>query len=255
MSFIRFIAFSDVHMPRYFPLIVASINSLLSFRPDIILLAGDIVEQGDIEGYENIRFFLRKKYGDETPIISIYGNEEHVDKQDLFKTRYKDVIWLDDSFWQSMINGSRVCIYGSRGSLEKLTTWQQKNMPYLKEIYEKRIYIARENLMKLRSSCDLLIFLLHYTPTFITARGEPENILKYMGHRGYEKVITETRPDLVIHGHSHGSKELYTKLGFSHIINVAVPASQSVFAGILRKEENSASLELLSPPTLRKLYK
>lgn len=248
-SLIRFIAFSDVHVPRYLPLVVSSVNSLVGFRPDIVFLAGDIVDRGDVGSFESVRIFLRSKFGD-VVIVSVFGNEEYLDRQDVFRNRYRDVVWLDDSSLEISVNSVRLCVYGSRGSLERLTQWQSRNAPYLRELYEKRISMARENLSRLRGVCDVLVFLLHYAPTFLTTRGEPEAVQKFLGHRGYEKVILETGPDLVIHGHSHGSREPLARLGRSYILNVAVPAVGSVVAGVLRREA-SVSLEIVSPTLVR----
>ncbi len=242
----RFLSFGDSHVPRYFSLVVSSVNSLVGFRPDIVLLAGDIVDRGDIRGFDFVRSFLRGKYGADVPIISVFGNEEYMDRQDLFRERYKDIVWLDDSYWITDLDCCRVCVYGSRGSLERLTPWQSRNASFLKDLYEKRIYLARENLLKIRGSCDISILLMHYSPTYLTLEGEPENIYRYLGHRGYEKVILETKPDLVIHAHAHNSKKWFAKLDSSYILNVSVPAVKSVVAGFLRKSFNGLSLEIIT---------
>ncbi|MEM4484845.1 MAG: metallophosphoesterase [Sulfolobales archaeon] len=248
MHVLRFLAFGDVHVPRYFPVFVSSVNSLVGFRPDIILLAGDIVDRGDVRGFDLVRRFLRSKYGS-TPIVSVFGNEEYTEMHDEFRKRYSDIIWLDDSSWYHDINGVRLCVFGSRGSLEKLTPWQSRSAPHLRDVYEWRIENAKSILSSLRASCYYLILLLHYAPTYLTLRGEPESIYKFLGHRGFERVIMETRPDLVLHAHSHGSRVLRARIGASNIFNVSIPAVGSVTAGIIRKnlEESDPDIEIISP--------
>lgn len=254
MFYLRFVALGDVHVPRYFPLVVSSVNSLIGFKPDIILLAGDIVDRGDVSGFDFVRSFLRAKYPD-TPIVSVFGNEEYSEREVEFVEKYRDVVWLDDSSWVFEAGTLRVCVCGSRGSLERLTPWQSKNAPYLRDVYEKRIVVLRECLLNLRSSCDLLILLMHYSPTYLTLRGEPESVYKYLAHRGFERVILETRPDLVVHAHSHNSKNTFVRLGASLIINVSVPALGSVFAGVVRKSNRDSDydLEIIAPQNV-KLY-
>ncbi|MGC9148347.1 MAG: metallophosphoesterase family protein [Sulfolobales archaeon] len=243
---LKFLAFGDSHVPRYFSLVVSSVNSLVGFRPDIVLLAGDIVDRGDVSGFEFVRSFLRSKYGSEVPILSVFGNEEYMDRQSIFRERYRDIIWLDDSCWVGNLSCCKLCVYGSRGSLEKLTPWQSRNASFLKDLYEKRIYLARENLLKLRRECDIVILLMHYSPTYLTLEGEPENIYKFLGHRGYEKIIYETKPDLVIHAHSHNSKKWFAKINSSYVINVSVPAVKSVIAGLIRRFSGEISLEIIT---------
>lgn len=224
---IKMIAVSDVHAPRYFPLMSSSINSLLGFKPDLVLLGGDIVEKGNVGSFDIVRRFLRNKYGD-VDIVSIFGNEEYFDRIGDFKTRYKDVIWLDDSYVELVKNGLKICIYGSRGSLEKLTSWQSRNMPQLKEIYRRRLVNIKNELKSLKNRCDITILLMHYSPTYQTLKGEPLNIYPYLGHRGFEKVIAEAKPDLVLHGHAHGSLKHEAYISGVPVFNIALPAVKSV---------------------------
>lgn len=220
---IEIMAVSDVHSPRYLPLLISSIKSLLGYRPDLILFAGDMIDKGDVGSMKPLRDFIASRFPG-APVVSVFGNEEYLEKIGLLKRSYTDIAWLDDQGWAVAINGARVCIYGTRGSLEKLTSWQRRNMPYLAEVFEKRLSTARQALAELRRSCELLILLMHYSPTTRTLRGEPVATYPYLCHRGFEAVIGETRPDLVIHGHAHASTAHFAEINGVPVFNVALPA-------------------------------
>lgn len=220
---IEIMAVSDAHSPRYLPLLISSIKSLLGYRPDLILFAGDMIDKGDVGSMKPLRDFIASRFPG-TPVVSVFGNEEYLEKIELLRKSYADIAWLDDQSWASTINGARVCVYGTRGSLERLTSWQRRNMPHLAEVFEKRLTTARQHLSELRRSCEILILLMHYSPTTRTLKGEPVATYPYLCHRGFEAVISETRPDLVVHGHAHASTAHFAEISGVPVFNVALPA-------------------------------
>lgn len=224
---IEILAISDVHSPRYLPLVISSLKSLLGYKPDLILFGGDMIDKGDVGSLKPLRDFIVSRFPG-APIVAVFGNEEYVEKIPVLRDMYRDIAWLDDETWIGEIGGTRVCVYGTRGSLEKPTNWQRRNMPNITEIFERRIRIAMENLARLKKECNLVVLLMHYAPTTKTIKGEPESIYPYLCHRGYETVIAETRPHLVIHGHSHASKVHSAEIDGVQIYNVAIPAVKDV---------------------------
>jgi len=224
---IEILAISDVHSPRYLPLVISSLKSLLGYKPDLILFGGDMIDKGDVGALKPLRDFIASRFSG-APIVAVFGNEEYVEKIPVLMGMYRDIAWLDDETWIGEIGGVRICVYGTRGSLEKPTNWQRRYMPNITEIFEKRIRIAMENLARLRRECNLVVLLMHYAPTTKTLKGEPESIYPYLCHRGYETVIAETRPHLVIHGHSHASTVHAAEIDGIHIYNVAIPAVKGV---------------------------
>ena len=226
MVSIEIMAVSDVHSPRFLPLLISSVKSMLNYKPDLVLMGGDMIDKGDVGSMKPLRDFLYSRFPG-APLISVFGNEEYVEKIQVLRSIYKDIVWLDDEVWEGSVNGVGLCIYGTRGSLERLTSWQRRNLPQLAEIFEKRVRNTLETLTRLRGGCDVLILLMHYAPTTKTLKGEPESAYPYLCHRGYESVILSAKPDLVIHGHAHASVIHQSEVGGVPVFNVAIPAVKS----------------------------
>jgi len=214
---------SDVHSPRYLPLLVSSLKSLLNYRPDLILFGGDMIDKGDVGSLKPLVDFILTRFPG-TPIVSVFGNEEYVEREGALRQMYRGIAWLDDEAWEGHVMGIRVCIYGTRGSLERPTNWQRRNIQGIEEIFEKRISRAQGALAELRKRCSVVILLMHYAPTAKTLKGEPLSTYPYLCHRGFERVIVNAKPDLVIHGHSHASTVHTAEIGSVPVFNVAIPA-------------------------------
>ncbi len=211
-------ATADIHSPKYLDHLKEAVKRV-TVRPDIIMLAGDLINKGNMRWYsptiEAISQLECRR------IFAIFGNEEYEETHDRLKDEFSDIItFLDDESVKLEINGLSLGIVGSKGSLEQPTTWQEKHMPGIKEVYEARIKKVRKLLQEL--DADIKILLMHYAPTFKTLYGEFRSIWPQLGHRGYEKVIEVTRPDLVIHAHAHnGSKK--ANLWNVDVVNVSFP--------------------------------
>ena len=52
----------------------------------------------------------------------------------------------------------------------------------------------------------MLVLLMHYAPTYLTLEGENAKRFPDMGSRSFEEILESRRPDLVLHGHTHGGK-------------------------------------------------
>lgn len=220
-------AVSDVHSPRYLPLLISSLKSLLNYRPDIILFGGDMIDKGDVGSLKPLVDFISARLPG-VPIVSVFGNEEYVEREGALRQMYRGIAWLNDESWEGDVGGVRICVYGTRGSLERPTSWQRRNLQGIEGVFEKRISRAHEALSELRKRCSVLILLMHYAPTAKTLKGEPPSTYPYLCHRGFERVIASTRPDLVIHGHSHASTVHTAEVEGVPVFNVAIPAVKGV---------------------------
>jgi len=242
---LNILAFSDVHAPRYLPLFIASLNSILNYAPDIIIMAGDIIDHGRANALLNVINPLTKKFLN-IPIIAVFGNEEYFDIEEKLINDYTQVTWLNDSLLTLTIKDLKICIVGSRGVLEKPTPWQRKNIEGIEYIYKRRIEILKNLLTKAKQKCEVVILVTHYAPTFVTVRGEPFPTYPYLGSRSLEKVIRETQIDLAIHGHAHNSHVLEASFGVTKVYNVALPARKDLtkieFHKILSKEKSQQGL-------------
>lgn len=213
----RILGTSDIHAPVFLKELKRASNECGS--ADLILLAGDIVDRGRIEYYGEVVDELSKTGGE---IVAVFGNDEFDDLKDELRQTLPKVRFLDDESLLITINGVKLGIVGSRGSLELPTVWQRKRIPDIERIYERRIKAVGEMLRDLRGRADLILLVTHYATTTKTLRGENPRVWRYLGHRGYENYFREGLVDIAIHGHSHnGSK--YSIVGKTVIYNVAFP--------------------------------
>ncbi len=165
---------------------------------DLLLLAGDITDSSDINGYGTVLNAIRKH--SDVPIVAAFGNDEYEQDRPTFRERY-DIMFLDDEKADIDVDGHTVRIVGTTGVLDRPTWWQRNNVPGIYETYRKRVGTIVSLLD--RSGCDVLILLSHYATTYRTLRGEKERAHPEMGSRAMESVLLDKRPDLSIHAHAH----------------------------------------------------
>lgn len=227
VSIVKLLAFGDVHGVQYLGVLRASLRSMLPEELHAILLAGDIIDRGDASGMDLVLREITSRFK-EVPIVSVFGNDEYHELEGYLVKNFSYVIWLNDSVTVLKSGDVTVGIVGSRGSLDKLTYWQSKNMPQLETIYRRRISVLRKLLEEVSRVSDFTILLTHYAPTYHTIKGEPEKIYPYMGCRRLEEVIRETKPDLAVHAHAHNATVTEAVIGLTRVYNVSLPAKKGV---------------------------
>lgn len=214
---------SDVHSPLYLREFLSTMG-LRVRDSSLFLLAGDMVLHSRVSQYEPILRSLQRAFSGK--VVATLGNEENDSvKASLFRT-YPDLMWLDDSEVTVEVEGRRVRIVGTRGSLAQPTSWQREHIPDISKTYAERVVLIRE-LLKRKSDDDLVVLLSHYAPVRATTRGEAESVLPVVMDERMEGVVEETHPDIVIHGHAHNAKKLYAEIGTTRVFNVAFPAKRS----------------------------
>lgn len=224
-------ATADVHSPRRFDVFLKAVDDLeaLEARPQLFLIAGDMIHRGGIEEYEKV---YNAMFGKITcPIVACFGNNEFTEKRDELKQRFRTIRFLDD---QTINIGVRipgamrelvVGVVGTTGSLETPTPWQRANMPNIERTYVERVSMVERHLSYMRA--DFKILLMHYSPTYRTLEGENPRFYSSMGWNVYENVIIRQKPDLVIHGHSHrGTKRAW--VNSVPVFNVSLPLNGKI---------------------------
>ncbi|MFW9953000.1 MAG: metallophosphoesterase [Candidatus Thorarchaeota archaeon] len=219
----KIFAIGDIHYPRYAKEFQSAISSLDT--PDLFLLAGDIVDRGSADEFPKVLDIIENELGDSFPIVSCFGNEEYSEVRgrilQLVNPRIKI---LDEKSAIVSINGARIGIVGTQGSLDKPTNWQRKNMPGIKDTFGRRADRAETLLLRLSNKTDYRILLMHYSPCIETCEGENKRDFAWLGSRKFYTVISNVSPDLVIHGHVHNSKVHEARIGTTLVRNVALPA-------------------------------
>jgi len=199
-------ATSDVHSPRNFEFFVKSIDNI-NLKPDLFLLAGDMIDRGDVEEYSKINNALFGKFN--CPIVACFGNSEFgKETTDKIKERYTEIKFLEEERIVLDINEKKVGIVGTKGSLDRPTYWQSRNLPDIENEYRMRVEKVRKLLAELK--CDIKILLIHYAPTYKILEGENAYAYPELGSEKFEEVLLEQKPDLVVCGHAHrGRKQVW----------------------------------------------
>lgn len=194
-------------------------------EPDLFLLAGDITVYSRTEDYEIFLDLIKRKKW-KCPIIGVFGNREFEEDFDkIKKTCGRRIKFLNDEKMNIKIKGKNIGIVGTRGSLDVPTWWQSHNIPGIRDVYSERIEKVRDLLKELKG--DIRILLMHYAPTYKTLKGENPRAYGGLGSERFEKVILETRPDLVIHGHAHYGIPL-AFVNSIPVFNVALPVNEKI---------------------------
>jgi Icc-related predicted phosphoesterase len=215
-------ATSDVHMPRNYEAFVLALQKL-TVRPDLFLLAGDMVHRGELQEYDKLfNAFFGKIF---CPIVACFGNNEFQEIREKVKERYQNVKFLDDSSTVLEIGKKLVGIFGSTGSLETPTPWQKANIPNVENLFKARIMLAENQLQ--RMLVHFKILLLHYAPTYKTLEGESPRFYSSMGNIAFENVLLRQKPNLVVHGHSvRGTKQAW--VDSVPVFNVSFPLNREI---------------------------
>jgi Icc-related predicted phosphoesterase len=215
-------ATSDLHLPKHYDEFMHALERMKK-RPDIFLIAGDVVYQSDVNEYEKFYNLIFGKFS--CPIFACFGNNEFGKFREEVKSKYRDIKFLDDEGGMVSVAGKTVGIFGTTGSLESPTPWQIANIPNIENTYKQRVDIVDNALRRMQT--DLKILLMHYTPTFKTLEGENPRFFPNLGSRVYENVINSRRPTMVLHGHSHrGLKQAW--IDTVPVFNVSFPVNKEI---------------------------
>lgn len=217
----RILATADIHSPKYLKKFERLLNTYKQEieKIDIVLIAGDLMEKGDLNGLKHLVEVIRKFTN--VPIYACPGNEDYDESIEKAKNLIKDVKWLIDEKIEIEISNHMISIIGSKGVLDRPTFWQAKHIKNIREIYEKRLQLLINLISKLEDS-KINILLLHYAPTYATLEGENRKIWCFLGTSRLERYIAEKKM-VVIHGHAHKSCKRVVKLGRSIVVNASFP--------------------------------
>jgi Icc-related predicted phosphoesterase len=224
---LRLLAVADVHSPKY----VSEFKSALSDLepPDAFLFAGDMIFRGQVTEYIHVLDIVEQQLGTDFPIIACFGNEEYNEvRDDIIDLTEERMLFLDEKSTILELKGLEYGIVGTQGSLDKATTWQRRNIPSWKGVFERRAKRAAALLKKMEDEVDRTILLMHYSPCLETCEGEEDKAFSWLGSRKFYRVILEHQPDLVVHGHVHNSTRHAVQIGPTLVRNVAFPAVGAV---------------------------
>ena len=216
-------ATSDVHSPRFYEDFVRALDGV-TVQPDLFLLAGDMIERGQLDEYSKVynAFFGKFK----CPIIACFGNNEFIpDVRTQIKSKFTDIKFLDGEATEFRIDYQSVSVVGTIGSLDIPTNWQRANIPDIDRVYQERIDTVDRLLHRMMS--HIRIVLMHYAPTFKTLVGENPRVYGGLGSQRFENVLVTRRPTLVIHGHTHRGVK-FAWVDSVPVFNVSFPVNREI---------------------------
>lgn len=217
-------ASSDIHSPRHLELFKKALEESRC-DPDVFVLAGDIVERNNIAEYGRVLSLLKTRHPG-TPIVAVFGNEEYRGFEKEYMEKYRDVVFLNDSYRILEARGSRLVVVGSRGALDKPTKWQEKNLPGLARYYSELPARLSELLSEASSTHLPILLVTHYGVTHRNLIGENPAVYPYLASVKMEEVIVRHSGLLkaVIHGHAHNGAVESVEVSGVKVYNVALPA-------------------------------
>lgn len=214
----------DVHSPKYLSTFATALNNLTNEDSvEAIVFVGDIVEGNYIEGVRPVIELTRRKL-QKAKIIMVFGNEEYRGHEELYVEKFSEVIWLNDSEAVLELSKATVGIIGTRGALNKLTTWQMRNAPWLNKYYRDLPNKIKDLAKGLRKKCNYVILASHYGVTRRTLVGEDARSWPYLTSSLMEALISRDLFDLVVHAHVHRGEVERTLINGVYVYNVSLQA-------------------------------
>ncbi len=212
-------ATGDIHSPRYLNLLSHALKSWSGGEPCMVLLAGDLVERGRAHAFSPAFRLLRERF-DSSVFVGVFGNEDW-EREEMARL-YREVVWLDDSVYTGDCGGSSVAVVGSTGSLDRLTAWQRRNMPWLADVFRRRPRVLEGLVREARREADYVILLTHYGVARATVEGEDPKIHPYLYSSSMERMLSRARPDAAVHAHAHNGRP-YAIVHGVPVYNVSLP--------------------------------
>ncbi len=226
ISHIGIAAVSDAHLPKYLDLFREAVANFDFSNIDLLILAGDMVLKGRIVEYSTVLSIIRSRYSG--PIYAVFGNEEYQEQEEELRTKYREITWLNDSYAGVEVKGVKLGVVGSRGVLDRPTSWQARNIPGIAIKYAERVEKLRELLTMAKRENNYVILVTHYAVACDTLKGENPRIWKYLGSARLKNVVKQVKPNVVIHGHAHNSSNPQARIDGVKVYNVALPATKQI---------------------------
>lgn len=209
-------AVADIHSPRYLSEFKKALEKCE--RPDVFLLAGDMIDVGKIEEYSHISGAIIDRFGEELHVVACFGNDEKGIIQQSVQNIVEDrIMFLDGETVVISHNEGKLGILGVPLLDVTRNLWDRS----IEDIFEKRIQHLARHLEELKMTCDRTILLLHYSP--LSGEMYPETFSWWVS-----RTFKEAQPDLVVHGHIHYATKSYTMIGNTKVVNVAFPSTGKV---------------------------
>lgn len=244
---VRLAAIGDVHYTLSSRGMFQAICPYVSEHADILLLCGDIVDDGRAE---EARLFVKElTAGIKIPVLAVLGNHEYEAGQ-VHEVRqiFSDagIVLLDGEAHE--IHGIGFAgVKGFAGGFGEhaLQAWGESTLKrFVHETVEESLKLESA-LAKLRTPHR--IALLHYAPVKATVEGEPVEIYPFLGSSRLEEPLNRYSVTAVFHGHAHRGQPAGKTGGNIPVYNVAMPVLRCAFPD--RPPVRLVELPAAAPPS------
>jgi Icc-related predicted phosphoesterase len=225
---VRIAAMADMHYKTQAVESLRAVYREIAMAADVLLLCGDLTDYGLPEEAEVV---LAELHGLPLPILAVLGNHDYQSDREAEVRSILEgggIKILDgDSLEIAGVGFAGTKGFGGGFGTRMLEPWGEKMIKLF-------VQEALDETLKLESALARLrtphrVVLLHYAPIAGTVRGEPEQILPFLGSSRLEDPINRHGCDVVFHGHAHqGTPEGNSQTGIP-VFNVSLSLLRRTF--------------------------
>lgn len=223
---VRIGAVGDVHIGRDAEGLLRLRLTTIGKQADVLLLAGDLTQHGDIE---EARVLARELEGLPVPVVAVFGNHDYHREQEREIRRVLEdvgVTVLEGQTVEMDVGGHRIGVAGVKGFGSGFagacaSEFGEPEMKAFVRHAKRHADALYESLVGL--DADVRVALTHYAPVADTLEGERREIYPFLGSYLLGQAIDAAGCDLAVHGHAHKGKELGATASGIPVRNVALP--------------------------------
>jgi Icc-related predicted phosphoesterase len=221
---IRIAAAGDIHCDPLDRERIAVAFDRVAGQADLVLLAGDLTTHGRPDEAAVLAEICRDF---PLPVVAVLGNHDWHSDRTVEVTEVlvaAGISVLDRGSLVLSVAGVSVGIVGVKGFMGGFGG-QMANFgePLVRACYAEvtQDVEALNHGLETVAAAQIRVVLLHYAPVAETLEGEPPGIWAFLGSERLAAPIAAHRPDIVLHGHSHGGS-FEGCIGPVPVYNVAV---------------------------------
>jgi len=225
---VRVAAVGDLHCPKTADELLRTIFAYVNDHADVLLLCGDLTDYGKPEEAASLAKMITAV---RIPMLGVLGNHDY----ESGKSREVEQILCDAGV--AILDGDSRILHdigfvGVKGFAGGFG--EQALQPWGEEVLKHFVRESIDEALKLESALAKVqvprrIALMHYAPVAGTTKGEPSEIIPFLGSSRLEDALNRYPVLMAFHGHAHhGSLESRTK-DHVPIYNVALPLLQQGF--------------------------